>query len=113
MIISTMKQSGQSLHDNLPSRKSATDNSSKTISHSHLSKSITTQNVSDKISIHRAASTTCTVTLAGIPIKDPYNTIEALKIFEVTLASIVNKTFHPVIIIYNVNNYVCLVNVHQ
>ena len=115
MIISTLKQSGQSLYDNLPSGKNATDSPSKTIPHSPLSKSITTLNVSDKTPIHRAASTTSTVTLGGIPIKDPYKPIESLKFLKannVTPASIVNQILQPVIIIYNVSNYACLVNVH-
>ena len=82
MIISTLKQSGQSLYDNLPSGKPAPDSSSKTIPNSPLSKSIPNPNVSEKTSIHRAASTTSTVTLSGIPIKDQYKPIEALKFFE-------------------------------
>ena len=47
-----------------------------------LSESITNPNVNEKTSIHRAASTTSTVTLSGIPIKDQYKPIEALKFFE-------------------------------
>ena len=120
MIISTLNQSGQSLYDNLPSGKSLSDGPSKITQHSPISKSstLTNPNVIEKQPIHRAASTTSTVTLAGIPIKEPYKIIEALQVLKannVTHASIANQILllGIIIIIYNVNNYVCLVNVHQ
>ena len=67
MIISTLKQSGQSLYDILPSGKPPADNTSKQMAHSPLSKSVTAPLVIDKSTFHRAASTTSTVTLAGLP----------------------------------------------
>jgi len=83
MIISTLKQSGQSLYDNLPSGKSVSDGPSKITQHSPISKSssITYPNVIEKQPINRAASTTSTVTLTGIFIKEPFKIIEALNFF--------------------------------
>ena len=84
MIISTLNQSGQSLYDNLPSGKSLSDGLSKITQHSPISKSstLTNPNVIEKQPIHRAASTTSTVTLAGILIKEPYKIIEALQVLK-------------------------------
>jgi hypothetical protein len=83
MIISTLKQSGQSLYDNVPGVKQFSDASNRTFQSPLVQKSgAVVSPAMEKQSIHKAANTTSTVTLTGVPIKEPYKVIEPLKIFE-------------------------------
>jgi hypothetical protein len=85
VIVSTLREAGQSLYDVLPTGKSVPSFNPVVPPLTPFLKSgptVPTTSSPAKLPLHKAASVTSTVTLAGVPIADAYKTIPALKIYE-------------------------------